>query len=85
MRDLFGEFSILFSDRQFSTLVLSLAIIFALILFLGDALAPFYTAVVIAYLLEGVVRILQRFHLPRMPAVLIVYSLFILLLVFLLI
>lgn len=46
------------------------------ILFFGQMLAPVLAAIVIAYLLEGVVNYLERYHVPRLPAVLIVFTLF---------
>lgn len=46
------------------------------ILFFGQMLAPVLAAMVIAYLLEGVVNYLQHFRVPRLPAVLIVLALF---------
>jgi len=43
---------------------------------LGDMLAPVLAAVVIAYLLEGLVYILEEKKLPRLLAVLVVYCAF---------
>jgi putative permease len=40
-------------------------------------LTPVFAALVIAYLLDGMVSTLQRFHLPHLAAVLIVFLLFI--------
>ncbi len=47
----------------------------------GDAIAPFITSLVVAYLLEGMVRPLVRLHVPRIIAVLLVFGLFVCLLV----
>ena len=44
------------------------------IFFFGDMLAPFFAAVVIAYLLDGIVLRMQRRNLPRLLAVIIVFT-----------
>ncbi|RMD69780.1 MAG: AI-2E family transporter [Gammaproteobacteria bacterium] len=64
------------SDPQAVILGVILLVGFAIIFFLGHALAPVIAAVVIAYLLEGVVNFLERWHVPRLAAVLIVFSTF---------
>ena len=43
---------------------------------LGNMLAPVFAGMVIAFLLEGIVRGLQRLHVPRLPAVLLVFVVF---------
>jgi putative permease len=63
-----------FSDPQVVALMLALIVIFAVIVFMGDMLAPVLASVVIAYLLEGLVSWLQRFHLPRLISVIIVFT-----------
>jgi len=72
-----------FSDPQVVILGLFLIIGFAIIIGLGAWLAPMFASIVIAYLLEAVVRWLQRLGLPRMAAVVIVFLLFIAVLLFL--
>jgi putative permease len=62
-----------FSDPQVVVLVVVLAVLFAIVLFMGDMLAPALASIVIAYLLDGLVAFLQKFKLPRMPAVLLVF------------
>ncbi len=74
-----------FSDPQAVMLIIGLAIIFAIIIFLGDILAPVIVAVVMAYLLEGIVGKMVRLHIPRPLAatiVLLVFLIFTLALVF---
>ena len=66
-----------FSDPQVLALTLALLFIFAVIMFMGDMLAPVLASAVIAYLLEGIVVWLQRFHLPRLVSVVIVFVAFI--------
>ena len=66
-----------FSDPQVIILALFLLVGFALLYFLGEMLMPVLIAIVIAYLLEGLVVGLQRLKVPRMAAVLIVFLLFI--------
>lgn len=67
-----------FSDPQVVVLTLVLVVGFAVVLTLGNMLAPALASVVIAYLLEGVVGYLERYHLPRFVAVIIVFSTFML-------
>jgi putative permease len=72
-----------FSDPQVVILGLFLVIGFAIVVGLGAWLAPMFASIVIAYLLEALVRWLQRIGLPRMAAIVIVFLLFIAVLVFL--
>ena len=62
-----------FSDPEAVLLFTVLLTSFLLIVFLGKALAPVLASIVFAYLLNSVVNILQKFKIPRLPAVLIVY------------
>ena len=73
-----GWFRRTFSDPQVIALTLALIVGFAVIMFMGDMLAPVLASAVIAYLLEGVVVWLQRFRLPRLVSVLVVFVTFIL-------
>ncbi|HID48533.1 MAG TPA: AI-2E family transporter, partial [Chromatiales bacterium] len=73
-----------FSDPQAVLLTLILIIGFTVILTLGHMLAPVLAAVVIAYLLEGVVRFLERRRMRRLPAVVLVFSGFMTFVLFLL-
>ncbi len=66
-------------------LLLGLIILFAIVLLLGDILAPVLIAVVMAYLMDGVVSAMARLHIPRTLAttiVLLVFIIFTLALVF---
>jgi putative permease len=65
-----------FSDPQVIILVLLLLTGLILILMLGNMLLPVFVAIIIAYLLDGVVSWFQRFGLPRNAAVIIVFTLF---------
>ena len=67
-------------DPQVAAMVAALLLGTMVLLFLGPALAPYFTAIVVAYLLEGMIRSLQRIRFPRMLAVLLVFSLFLLVL-----
>ncbi|MCC6202506.1 MAG: AI-2E family transporter [Gammaproteobacteria bacterium] len=51
---------------------------------LGDLLVPVFGALIVAYLLEGAVHRLELWHVPRLPAVLLIFALFIVGLFFLL-
>ncbi len=65
-----------FSDPQVVILGLFLVLGFAFLYWFGGILAPVLIAVVIAYLLEGLVVGLQRLRTPRLGAVLVVFLLF---------
>lgn len=73
-----------FSDPQVVILGLVLVVFFAVIVGLGKWLAPMFAAVVIAYLLEAIVSRLQKYGMPRTPAVIIVFLLFMTVLLFIL-
>lgn len=64
------------TDTQAVTLIVLLVVVTTVILLMGQMLAPVIAGIVIAYLLEGLVGMLERRHAPRFPAVLIVFSLF---------
>jgi len=72
-----------FSDPQVVILGLFLVVGVAIVVGLGAWLAPMFASIVIAYLLEAIVRWLQRIGMPRMVAVIVVFLLFIAVLVFL--
>ena len=66
-----------FTDPQAVILLLLLLFSLALILLLGDILAPVLVALVLAYLLEGVVATLVRVGVNRTLGVVFVLFLFI--------
>jgi putative permease len=66
-----------FSDPQAVILALLLFSAFMLIWLLGDILAPVMVAMVFAYLLDGVVTAMQRYHIPRPLAASIVMLVFV--------
>ncbi|MDM8542716.1 AI-2E family transporter [Desulfococcaceae bacterium HSG9] len=65
-----------FSDPQVIILAFLLIAGFLFILTMGDMLTPVLAGAVIAYLLEGVVALLQRYRTPRLVAVILVFLLF---------
>ncbi|GHA99635.1 AI-2E family transporter [Modicisalibacter luteus] len=65
-----------FSDEEAVVLLLVLVLGFAAVIWLGKMLAPFFTALVIAFLLQGVVAWLERLGLPRLLSVLLVFLVF---------
>jgi putative permease len=73
-----------FSDPEVVFLSISLLVGFAIVLTMGDMLAPVLASVEIAYLLEGVVVHIERHNVPRLAAVLIVYIGFLLFLILIL-
>ena len=71
-------FQRLFNDPQAVILTVVLVLVTGIILVMGQDLAPVLASLVIAYLLEGVVQLLQRrAHLPRLMAAILVFVLFI--------
>ena len=65
------------SDEEALTLLLVLVAGFAVIIWLGRMLAPFLTALVVAFLLQGAVNALTRRRVPHLLAVVIVFLAFI--------
>ncbi|SDL97948.1 putative permease [Franzmannia pantelleriensis] len=62
-----------FSDEEAVILLIVLVIGFAVVIWLGRMLAPFFTALVIAFLLQGAVNALTRRHVPHLLAVSLVF------------
>ena len=71
-----------FSDPQAVILLLLLVAGFLVIIYMGGMLAPILASIVIAYMLEPIVERMQRYHLPRLAAVIIVCLIFLLLVLF---
>jgi len=71
------------SDPQAVVLLVLLVGGFSVVLFMGNMLTPVLAALVIAYLLEGLVRILARIGVVRPRGVILVFTLFMALLLFL--
>ncbi|MGD2020308.1 MAG: AI-2E family transporter [Thiohalocapsa sp.] len=65
-----------FSDPQIMVLAVSVAGIVAIVLLLGQMLVPVLASIVVAYLLEGFVLLLERRGWPRLAAVVLVFMLF---------
>ncbi len=65
-----------FDNPQVMGLAVVLLAVFIVFLMLGNMLAPVMAALVLAYLLEGVVRVLERWRVPRLLAVNIVFLFF---------
>ncbi|HSP57799.1 MAG TPA: AI-2E family transporter [Halomonas sp.] len=61
-----------FSDEEAVILLVVLILGFAAVIWLGSMLAPFLTALVIAFLLQGVVSWLERRRVPHLLAVILV-------------
>lgn len=73
-----------FSDPQVVTLSLFLLVGFAIVIFAGQILAPLLASIVIAYLLDGAVALLEKSRSPRIVALALVFSIFLALLLLLL-
>ncbi len=83
MLDVFGAWMRrYFSDPQAVLLMVILILSFTVVLTMGGMLLPLLAALVIAYLLEALVQVLQRWRFPRMLAVMLVFALFIAVLAF---
>lgn len=67
-----------FSDPQTVMLLFVLFTVFAVVIFMGDMLAPVIASIVIAYLLEGMVRQLEGWRVARLVAVILVFACFML-------
>lgn len=72
------------SDPQIIILLFFLVAGIITILTMGNVLAPVIASMVIAYLLEGLVDLLEKCHIPRLAAVLIVFITFMTFLIFIL-
>ncbi|MBD3894747.1 AI-2E family transporter [Halomonas sp. ML-15] len=62
-----------FSDEEAVILLIVLVLGFTAVIWLGRMLAPFFTALVIAFLLQGAVNALTRRHVPHLLAVSVVF------------
>jgi len=65
-----------FSDPQAMGLALVLLVGFLLVYVTGHLLAPVIASLILAYLLDGPVTAAQRHNVPRLPAVIVVFILF---------
>ncbi len=70
-----------FSNPQIVTLTLLLVSGLVFILLSSEILAPLYVAIILAYLLEGLVQKMQQLAVPRLVAVITVFALFLLFLI----
>lgn len=61
-----------FSNPQAVVLLILLLTVLVAVVYLGDILAPVFAAIIIAYLLESVVKSLENLKLPRTVAVCLV-------------
>lgn len=82
MNVIIGWFKRNFSDPQVVILTIFLIGGIAVVLLFGNMLAPLIASIIIAYLLEGLVKRLQRLGTRRMFAVVVVFSAFVALLLY---
>jgi len=66
-----------FSDPQAVILAILLAVGFSVVLIMGEVLTPVIAAIVIAYVLEGLVKKLQTFKVPHLISVTSVVTFFV--------
>lgn len=65
-----------FSDQEATLLIILLALGLTIVVTMGTVLAPVLTAIVLAYLLLGMIEFLVKHRVPRMVAFLSTYALF---------
>lgn len=70
-----GWFNQYFSDEEAVLLLILLGASFAVVLLFGTMLAPVFTAIVLAYLMQGPINRLKNKRVPEIVALLLVYSL----------
>ncbi len=61
-------------DSQALALAIILIVGYLLIYYLADLLMPVFISIVLAYLLEGIIAKAESHNIPRLPAVLLVYT-----------
>lgn len=74
-----------FSDPQAVLLAILLLAGFTILMTMSEMLAPVLASIVVAYLLDGLIQTLHKWHVPHLLASFLVYSTFIALLMFTLI
>ena len=79
MENLVNWFKRQINNPQIIILGVILIIVFALIVYAGEMMAPVIAGIVIAYILEGGVKIIEAIKIPRFGAVIIVLLLFLIL------
>lgn len=62
------------ADQQLMMLLASLFVIFAMVVLLGDMLAPLLMAIALAYVMDDVIQLLCRFRVPRLVAIALVLT-----------
>jgi putative permease len=80
-RDWFKRY---FTDPQIMSMILLLVLCSLVILTMGKILAPILASVLIAYLLDGLVVSMERAHIPRFLAVILIFLIFMVVLLLLL-
>jgi putative permease len=66
-----------FSDPQAVILLILLVSGFLIVIYMGGMLAPLLTSIVLAYMMEPIVSLLEKYRVPRLIAVIVVCVLFI--------
>lgn len=69
-----GWFNHYFSDEEAVLLLFLLAVSFTVVLLFGQMLAPVFIAMVLAYLMQGIVNALVKRNTPRALSLILVYS-----------
>ncbi|WP_461832932.1 AI-2E family transporter [Desulfothermus sp.] len=64
------------NDPQVSIFLIIVFVVAISIYFLGQYLVPVFTSIMLAYILEGIIKPLERLKIPRTVAVILVFILF---------
>ena len=66
-----------FSNEESTYLVVIVLVSVAILAFLGEILTPLFVAIILAYLMQGMVEWLKQCRLPHIAAVSLVFTFFI--------
>lgn len=66
-----------FSNEESTHLVVIAVCAFAVLFFLGGLLTPLFVAIILAYLMQGMVQSLKKWRLPHIASVAVVFTFFI--------
>lgn len=66
-----------FSNEESTYLVFIAILSFTILFFLGSLLTPLFVAIILAYLMQGMVEFLKKWHLPHLASVSVVFMFFV--------
>ncbi|MEH6575701.1 MAG: AI-2E family transporter [Amphritea sp.] len=78
MKKIFGKWiEEYFSNEEVLLLFVLLAAALGVILYLGQALAPVFTSIILAFLMQGVIEFLRKKQIPHLVSVILVFLFFV--------